>query len=155
MIKEAQINVKKENNKRKDQVEENICIDLTPSSKLHEGGKENTQNNFNSIFKQIIDTNNEHFLKGDLNIIDYLISKFSNTPIKPDDIKKLKKLSIKITSEFDILNQFGLNLPLLDELTLNGSIISNVEDLGSSFKNLTILNVSNCFLENLCGKLTN
>lgn len=110
---------------------------------------DSSQRNFNSVFKQIVETNNENFLNGDLNIIDYLISKYTNT--KQDDIKGLKKISIKIQSELGMLNLFGQNLPKLEELSLSGSIIHKIEDIGCSFTNLRMLNVSNCFLDDING----
>ncbi len=109
------------------------------------------RSSFNSFFKQIIDTKNENFLSGDINIIDYLISKYFNISTTQEEVKNLSKLSIKIQSDLGMLNQFGVHLPKLEELTLNGSIIPKIDDIGSNFNNLRVLNISNCFLEDLNG----
>mgnify|MGYP001302873512 CR=1 FL=1 len=70
-----------------------------------------------------------------------------------EDIKQLKKLSIKINSDFGLLNQFGEQLQELRELKLNNSVISSISDIGSSFKNLITLNVTNCSIKDLSGKI--
>ena len=99
--------------------------------------------------KQIVDSNNENFLNGDINIIEYIISKHTGIPL--DEIKSLEKLSLKINKDFDILNQFGQYLPNLIELRLNYSGINSIEDIGSSFKNLKMLQITNCNMKELTG----
>ena len=94
----------------------------------------NTIKSFSSFMKQVVDSNNETFLTGEMNIIEYIISK--NTGIPVGEIKSLEKLSLKINKDFDILNQFGQYLPNLIDLRLNFSVINSIEEIGSSFKNL-------------------
>ncbi len=105
--------------------------------------------NFAALFKQIIDNKNKNFLEGDINMIDYIISKYTNIPLK--DIQYLIKLNLKIHSEYGLLNQFGERLPLLKELKLTGSNIPFISDLGSNFRNLVVLNMDNCNLTDLSG----
>ena len=99
--------------------------------------------------KQIVDSNNENFLTGEINIIEYIISK--NTGIPLDEVRNLEKLSLKINKDFDILNQFGQYLPNLKELRINFSGIHSIEDIGSSFKNLKILQITYCNMKELSG----
>ena len=65
---------------------------------------DNQIKSFSVFMKQIVDSNNENFLNGDINIIEYIISKHTGIPL--DEIKSLEKLSLKINKDFDILNQF-------------------------------------------------
>lgn len=129
-----------------------IDLNLSNSINVRELKRnDNTTKSFSSFMKQIVDSNNENFLTGEVNIIEYLISK--NTGIPLEEVKSLEKLSLKINKEFDLLNQFGQYLPNLVELRLNHSGISSIEDIGSSFKNLKILQVSNCNIKELSGIL--
>jgi hypothetical protein len=110
---------------------------------------ENIIKNFSSFMKQIVDTQNKNFLNGDLNVIEYLISKY--TGIEVENVKSIEKLSIKINSDFGLLNQFGQYLPNLRELKLNSSLIQVISDIGTNFSNLKILHVNNCNLKDLSG----
>ena len=105
--------------------------------------------NFSNIFKQIVDNENKNFLEGNVNIIEYIISKYSNIPVK--DIKNIVKLNLIINSEYGLLNQFGEKLLYLRELKLTGSKIPSIADLGTNFKNLVVLNLDNCNLSDLSG----
>jgi Leucine-rich repeat (LRR) protein len=123
-------------------------IDLSSSNKLFKNeGK--MHKNFSSFLKEIIETENQKFLSGETNVIDYLISKF--TQIDLEDVKNLEKLSIVIKSDLVLMNQFGLHLPFLKDLRLSGSLIRSITDIGSNFPNLKILNVENCNLSDLSG----
>ena len=110
---------------------------------------DNQIKSFSVFMKQIVDSNNENFLNGDINIIEYIISKHTGIPL--EEIKSLEKLSLKINKDFDILNQFGQYLPNLIELRLNYSGINSIEDIGSSFKNLKMLQITNCNMKELTG----
>ena len=124
------------------------CIDIIQIR--NNGDITNSQiKNFSSFFKQIIDNKNKNFIEGDINMIDYIISKYTNTNIK--EIHNLRKINLKLLSEYGLLNQFGERLPLLSELKLTGSNIPFISDLGSSFKNLVVLNMDNCNLSDLSG----
>ena len=114
----------------------------------------NTQNdtilkNFPSFMRQIVESKNEQFLNGGVNIIDYVIAKYLNISI--DDLKSLKKLSIKINGSYGLLNQFGQRLTELIYLKLNDSFIQSINDLGTNFINLKILQINNCKLKDLSG----
>ena len=112
--------------------------------------KDNLIKNFSAFMKQIIETQNENFLSGDINVIEFIIAKYLNIEIS--QVKEMQKLSIKINSDYNLLNQFGDHLPQLTELKLNNSQIIRVGDIGTSFRNLKILRVNNCGLKDLSGK---
>ena len=83
--------------------------------------------NFSNFMRQIVDSDNGKFLNGDINVIDYVLAKYG------------------------LLNQFGQRLTNLKFLKLNDSFIQSIEDLGSNFKNLKILQINNCKLKDLSG----
>jgi Leucine-rich repeat (LRR) protein len=104
---------------------------------------------FSNIIKQIIDYNNEKFLNGEMNIIEYIISKHASIDI--NQVKNLKELNLRVISDYGLLNMIGECLPNLYELNLNNSIIPSISDIGANFNNLKILNVNNCGISDLCG----
>jgi hypothetical protein len=114
--------------------------------------KDNLIKNFSAFMKQIVETQNENFLSGDIKIIEFIIAKYLNIDI--NQVKQIKKLSIKINSDYNLLNQFGDHLPDLLELKLNHSQISSIADIGTSFRNLKILQVNDCGLKDLSGNPT-
>lgn len=105
--------------------------------------------NFSNFFKQIVSNENKNFLEGEINMIDYIISKYSNISI--NNISGLVKLHLKVNSEYNLLNQFGEKLPNLKELKLTNSNIPSICDLGTNFKNLQVLIMDNCNLSDLSG----
>lgn len=105
--------------------------------------------NFTYLMKQIIETNNENFLNGDINVIEYMIGKYTGLEI--EEVRNLEKFSIKINSDFGLLNQFGQYLPKLKELKLNYSTIPSITDIGTTFSKLKILHINNCGLKDLSG----
>lgn len=105
--------------------------------------------NFSSFFKQIVSNENKNFLGGEVNMIEYIISKYSNISI--NNVSQLVKLHLKIHAEYNLLNQFGERLPNLKELKLNNSNIPSISDLGSNFKGLVVLYMDNCNLVDLSG----
>ena len=106
---------------------------------------------FDEIVRQIIQKDDEAFLQGGANIIEYLILKYSGSD--SDDVKDISTLSLRVKKDFGMLNEFGKYLTNIKELTLTGSGIHYVTDIGSSFVNLISLNISNCNLTDLTGKL--
>ena len=127
---------------------ETPCIDIVAirnNSEVNSGKIKN----FTNLFKQIIENKNKNFLEGNVNIIEYIISKYCTIPIK--DVKNIMKLNLVINSDYGLLNQFGEKLPFLRELKLSGSKIPSIIDLGSNFKNLRVLNLDNCNLSDLTG----
>ena len=117
-------------------------------------GEGNSQNdalfkNFSNFMRQIIDSDNGKFLNGDINVIDYVLAKYLKMSIP--DLLNLQKLTIRINGSYGLLNQFGQRLTNLKFLELNDSFIQSIEDLGSNFKNLKILQINNCKLKDLTG----
>ena len=99
--------------------------------------------------RQIVDSENDKFLNGDINVIDYVLAKYLKISIT--EIQNLKKLTIRINGSYGLLNQFGQRLTNLKFLKLNDSFIQSIDDLGSNFKNLKILQINNCKLKDLSG----
>ena len=99
--------------------------------------------------RQIVDNENDKFLNGDINVIDYVLAKYLKLNIS--EIQNLSKLNIKINGSYGLLNQFGQRLSNLKFLKLNDSFIQRIDDLGSNFKNLKILQINNCKLKDLSG----
>ena len=99
--------------------------------------------------RQIVDNENDKFLNGDINVIDYVLAKYLKLNIT--EIQNLRKLNIKINGSYGLLNQFGQRLINLKFLKLNDSFIQSIDDLGSNFKNLKILQINNCKLKELSG----
>ena len=120
---------------------------------INRGGG-NSQNdalfkNFSNFMRQIIDSENDKFLNGDINVIDYVLAKYLKMNIT--DLQKLQKLTIRINGSYGLLNQCGQRLTNLKFLKLNDSFIQSIDDLGSNFKNLKILQINNCKLKDLSG----
>jgi hypothetical protein len=136
---------------QKDQNENNSCEEeiKVRSLRTKANEPENIIKNFSSFMKNIIETQNDNFLSGDTKVIEFIMTKYLN--MDWEDIKQMKKLSIKINSDFGLLNQFGEHLPNLKELKLNNSVLNSISDVGTSFKNLVILNVMNCSIKDLSG----
>jgi Leucine-rich repeat (LRR) protein len=107
--------------------------------------------NFSLLMKQIVDYGNDNFLNGDINLIEYIISKYAG--LETEELSTIEKFSIKIISDFGLLNIFGGYLPNLKELKLNESAIPSISDIGSNFTNLRILHINNCGLKDLQGIL--
>jgi len=116
--------------------------------------EDNSQNdliikNFSNFMRQIVENENDKFLTGDTNLIDYVLSKYLKISI--NDLKNLKKLSIKVSGSYGLLNQFGQRLTELIYLKLNNSFIQSINDLGTNFLNLRILQINYCKLKDLSG----
>ena len=106
--------------------------------------------NFSNFMKEIIENRNESsFLSGDKNVVKFVLSKYLNIP--EDELSHIKKLSVIITNDYGLLNQFGNFLPELKLLKLNGSNILSFNDIGTSFNNIECLQMKNCHLKNLDG----
>jgi hypothetical protein len=128
-----------------------IGDNLGGQNKRCEGSSQNDAlfKNFSNFMRQIIDSDNGKFLNGDINVIDYVLAKYLKMNIP--DLLKLQKLTIRINGSYGLLNQFGQRLINLKFLKLNDSFIQSIEDLGSNFKNLKILQINNCKLKDLTG----
>lgn len=144
-------NISKINTNAKPCRPETPHIDLLAIRNIRKNEPDQIIKNFSSFVKQIIDTENEKFLNGEINLIEYIISKYTNVNI--NNLNDLEKLSIKINAEFGLLNQFGQKLPNLKELRLNGSNIISISSIGTEFRYLRILLVNNCNIKDLSGKI--
>lgn len=93
--------------------------------------------------------NSDEYLKGEANIVESMIVKYGK--IKIEEIKQLTELVMQIPQNFGMLNDFGFYLPNLKILNLSKSKIKSIDEIGISFKQLEVLNVSQCELEDLSG----
>lgn len=105
--------------------------------------------NFSNFMRQIVDSDNGKFLNGDINVIDYVLAKYLKMNIT--DLQNMQKLTIRINGSYGLLNQFGQRLVNLKFLKLNDSFIQSIDDLGTNFRNLKILQINNCKLKDLSG----
>jgi len=112
---------------------------------------DNVIQNFSQLVKQIIATSNKNILNGDVNLIEYVISKYTDTPVS--EICNFESISLKIAYENGLLNQFGFYLPKLKVLKLNYSCITTFSDVGSSFGGLKQLSITNTGLKDLNGNI--
>ena len=128
-----------------------IIIDSKSNEDLSENDPENDTilRNFSNFMRQIVENENDKFLTGDTNLIDYVLSKYLKINIP--SLQNLNKLSIKINGSYGLLNQFGQRLANLIYLKLNNSLIQGINDLGTNFKNLKIIQMNNCKLKDLGG----
>ena len=105
--------------------------------------------NFQNFMKTIIDNQNETFLNGDKNLIKYTLSQYLNIP--EDELASLTKLSIIISNDYGLLNQFGKFLPKLEILKLNTSNILSFNDIGTNFNHIKCLQMRSCHLKDISG----
>ncbi|KAK7098748.1 dynein axonemal assembly factor 1 homolog [Littorina saxatilis] len=68
-----------------------------------------------------------------------------------DNLDQVDTLELKVNTSETTLNNFGSLLPNLRVLKLSGSVIPNIRDLGSSLRNLEVLWMSRCGLEEMDG----
>ena len=128
-----------------------IIIDSKSNEDSFENDTENDTilRNFSNFMRQIVENENGKFLTGDINLIDYVLSKSLKLDIP--SLQNLNKLAIKINGSYGLLNQFGQRLSNLIYLKLNNSLIQGINDLGTNFKNLKIIQMNNCKLKDLGG----
>ena len=128
-----------------------IIIDSKSNEDSFENDTENDTilRNFSNFMRQIVENENDKFLTGDINLIDYVLSKYLKIDIP--SFQNLNKLAIKINGSYGLLNQFGQRLSNLIYLKLNNSLIQGINDLGTNFKNLKIIQMNNCKLKDLGG----
>ena len=110
---------------------------------------ESVLKNFQNFMKEIIENKDETFLSGDQNLVRFVLSKYLNIP--EEDLSSLKKLSIIITNDYGLLNQFGIFLPELVLLKLNNSNINSFNDIGTHFNNIECLQMKQCHLKSISG----
>jgi len=149
-LKSTKNNLSKVNTAARSLRPETPHIDLLTIRNIRKNEPDQIIKNFSYFVKQIIDSENQKFLNGDINLIEYIISKYTNINIS--NLNDLEKLSLKINAEFGLLNQFGQKLPNLKQLRLNGSNIICISSIGTEFRNLSILQINNCNIKDLSGK---
>ena len=103
----------------------------------------------NKELTTMFNSNDQSFLSGQTNIIEHLITKYSGVPL--EKLCSVENLTLKLPKNFGLLSDFGFHLNNLKHLTLTGSHISSLNELGTSFNQLQSLNVSHCNLEDLSG----
>ena len=70
-----------------------------------------------------------------------------------DNLSNVKHLEIIVNTTNNSLGDIGNKLPNLEELKLNGSTIPSIRDLGTSLKNVKVLWLSRCGIQELDGIL--
>lgn len=63
----------------------------------------------------------------------------------------MPKIELRVDTRFHNLQVTGEILPSLECLKLNDSIIQNFRDIGTSFKNVRVLNIARCELRDVNG----
>lgn len=119
--------------------------------------KNNSENDFLNqdieyYIREIVEKKDEKFLSGETNLFDFLISKYLN--IEKEKISIQENLTLKIdlqVDDYNFLNEFGIKMPNLANLNLENSILKNISNVGISFKNLKVLNVCKCQIDELEG----
>lgn len=107
---------------------------------------------FNNLMKNVVDSIDNDFLQGKENLIEHLISKYSSTPL--ENINKCEAITLRLCKNINLLSDFGKYLTNLIELNLSGSVINEISEIGTTFKMIKVLNVSNCNLKDLSGNCT-
>ncbi len=105
---------------------------------------------FDEIVKKIIDNEDQSFLQGGINLIEYLISKYSGEEMAIN-AREVESLTLTVKEDFGMFNEFGKYLINLKMLNLSKSGINCISEIGTSFCNLISLNVSHCSVYDLTG----
>jgi len=124
-------------------------LDFLSMNEENQTDSQNITKHFSVFMKQIIDMKNNDFISGNIDVIEYILSKFTNIEMK--NLKYLEKISLRLSYEFDLLNQFGQRLPKLLDLRLNGSNIVSISNIGTTYENLIVLQINNCNINDLTG----
>lgn len=83
------------------------------------------------------------------NIDSYLNKFISILQLKvteTEDLKNVTEVKLRVIARDVSLQHLSIHTPLLRELTLDGSVISSLRDIGCSLKHLKILRVNRCGL---------
>nr|XP_024652421.1 leucine-rich repeat-containing protein 56 isoform X3 [Macaca nemestrina] len=68
-----------------------------------------------------------------------------------DDLRLVRALEMCVDTREGSLGNFGVHLPILDQLKLNGSHLGSLRDLGTSLGHLRVLWLARCGLTDLDG----
>lgn len=68
-----------------------------------------------------------------------------------DDLKNVTQVKLRVIARDVSLQHLNIYTPILRELTLDGSVISSLRDLGCKLKCLKILRVNRCGLTSFDG----
>lgn len=117
--------------------------------KLSSNNKKNLHLNFKKLIRETIEFKNEAVLCGDVDLIACLIAQHQGITV--DEVKSLEAVSFKLSYESGMLNLIGSTLTNLKELTLNGSVIKTISDIGCSYRVLSKLNLKACKISDLSG----
>ena len=71
--------------------------------------------------------------------------------VEQDELALLPKIELRVDTRFHNLQVTGEILTSLEYLKLSDSIIQNFRDIGTSFKNVTVLNIARCELKDVNG----
>lgn len=71
--------------------------------------------------------------------------------VDKDDLALMPKIELRVNTRYHNLQVTGEILTSLEHLKLSDSIIQNFRDIGTSFKNVRVLNVSRCELKDVNG----
>jgi len=147
-------NIKKSNNNKFDNLSgKNISLYSNQEEKTHENF---FSQDIDVYLREIIDKNDHKFLSGEANLFEFLLAKHFN--IHKEQISQQESISFKIDLQLDdynFLNEFGIKMPCLVKLSLENSVLKSISNIGTSFRNLKSLNVSNCKIEEIEGKISN
>lgn len=71
--------------------------------------------------------------------------------VEQGELALLPKIELRVDTRCHNLQVTGEILPSLEFLKLNDSIVQNFRDLGTSFKNIRVLNIARCELRDING----
>ena len=71
--------------------------------------------------------------------------------VEQADLALLPKIELRVDTHLHNLQVTGEILPSLEYLKLNDSIVQNFRDIGTSFKNIRVLNLARCELRDING----
>ncbi len=80
-------------------------IDFLSLNEVNDPDSLDINRHFSLFMKQIIDMKNNDFINGNIDVIEYILSKIANLNIK--NLKYLEKISLRLSHESELLNQFG------------------------------------------------
>ena len=111
-------------------------------------GKVMLFSNFDDKFYDIID--NEE-IENDIDLNEKFLSYHLGIPV--EELPFLEKIELRVDTSSHNLQTIGEILPSLDYLRLNDSIIKCFRDVGTSFKNVRVLQIARCELKEIQGIL--
>lgn len=71
--------------------------------------------------------------------------------VEREDLAILPKIELRVDTRCHSLQVTGEILPSLEFLKMNDSVVQDFRDLGTSFKNIRVLNIARCELRDVGG----